>query len=443
MATSKTYPFPIILTRNLPLSNASLKENDSILVIRNNTTTERMSGDVLPDTSKTYITLTNDAPSEFSSVGSPGAIAWDKTGVYTYTDGTWGKSVRVRTHWEDYTETTRFVLVNTLQNLSEDEQKIGRSNLGIDSATTKTEGLVRLAVTANDDDDDAVITAGVLTEYMNNFSVPYATASIPGIIKLANEIKLGDEGVPTASQVIAYVNASISGVGKASTTTYGTVRMAAAMSITETGVVTAAQVVNYFNHVWNTLPQATTSAYGTVILATDINENNTGVPTAQQVAAYVKEQQSSTELTIPDATTEVAGKVRLAETVSETETGVVTGKQVADYVKEELKTAAPTIADATTEVAGKVKLAEAMTETDEGVVSAKQVVNYVKEQSINLGSYQGSVSITGPDGVELFVYDPATKELRLGMGVTTLKIKAQNVTYIDEQDEVHTEISQD
>lgn len=387
MASATPYPFPIILTRDLPLSNTSLGSNDAILIVRNNQQTERLAGDVLPDTNKVYLTMQDTAPAEFSSIGSPGSITWDTSGVYTYTDGTWGKSPRVLYHWEDYTPTTRFVLVDKLQELSDEEKKTGRENLGIDEATDTVPGIVRIA-SAVSDADDGVLTAAMFAAYMQLFSIPQATTETAGAVKLAKAVAETDEGVITAAQIVSYIKAQQESIEHATTTTYGTVRLALTISQTDTGVATAAQVANYFNN----LPHATDSRYGTVILDNTVEENGTGVVTSGTLYRFIKESGVAVE----HATTEKFGSVRLAEEIND---------------------------------------------TDEGVPTAKQVAAYVGTKSADLSNYHGPVRIVGPDDVELFVYDPETKELRIGVGVSKITIQADTIVNQDSDGTTVTEIS--
>ena len=155
--------FPLILARDLPLGSPTIGTGDTIPVIRGTGRTERISADAL---AASYINYIDSAPTSPNVIGKENAIAIDRAGIYSYKEGTWGKSPRVTTHWEDLDENSRFLLTNRALNLSEQEIKNVRESIDIKNATTDNSGLVKLA-TSIDANDGGVLTGQQVIDYVS------------------------------------------------------------------------------------------------------------------------------------------------------------------------------------------------------------------------------------------------------------------------------------
>lgn len=154
--------FPLILARDLPISTSDLSPQDTLLVIRGNDKLERVSYDAIKNVSPSYI---KDCPTTPTDDGEESNIAWNENGVYTFSNGLWGKTPRLLTSWEDLDSESRFLLVNKSVELSPKEIYNARTSLNISHATTTNEGLVKLAesISAN---DGGVITGPQLIDYI-------------------------------------------------------------------------------------------------------------------------------------------------------------------------------------------------------------------------------------------------------------------------------------
>ena len=155
--------FPLILARDLPLGSPTIGTGDTLPIIRGNGKAERISADVLV---ASYINYIDSAPTSPNVIGEENAIAFDRDGMYSYKEGTWGKSPRVITHWEDLDENSRFLLTNRALNLSEQEIKNVRESIDIKNATTDNSGLVKLATTI-DANDGGVLTGQQVIDYVS------------------------------------------------------------------------------------------------------------------------------------------------------------------------------------------------------------------------------------------------------------------------------------
>lgn len=155
---------PLILTRDIPQGAPVINEDDTIVVVRGNSKTERISAKALQNL---YVKATATAPTTATSPGEEFNIAWDGTGVYTYKNGIWGKSPRSTSNWSDFTDNTRLFVLDHPMELGVEELQNARETLGIVSATTEQEGLVRITsdVTAN---DGGVVTGAQMVEYVNS-----------------------------------------------------------------------------------------------------------------------------------------------------------------------------------------------------------------------------------------------------------------------------------
>lgn len=155
--------FPLILARDLPLGSPTIGAGDTLPIIRGNGRTERISADAL---TSSYINYIASAPTSPNTPGEENAIAFDRDGVYSYKEGTWGKSPRVTTHWEDLDEDSRFLLTNKALTLTEQEINNVRESIDIKPATTDNLGLVKLATTI-DANDGGALTGQQVIDYVS------------------------------------------------------------------------------------------------------------------------------------------------------------------------------------------------------------------------------------------------------------------------------------
>lgn len=154
--------FPLVQTRNLPVENATLGTGDYLLAVKSNLRTVRIPLSALGIQG---IDISLSPPTDPASPGLSGGFTWDDSGVYTYYNGVWGKTPRMMTNWDDYTPTTRFLRVDAHQELSDEEKSNARDNIGIESATTTKEGLVRLTSEVGSN-DGGVVTEAQMRDYV-------------------------------------------------------------------------------------------------------------------------------------------------------------------------------------------------------------------------------------------------------------------------------------
>lgn len=153
--------FPLILTRDLPVYSGTLGDGDYVLGLTGNEELRR-----LPVASLAFSAMGEvSTPSSPDDEGKADGIIWDENGVYTYLNGKWGKSPRLTLHWEDYGAQTRLLIVDKEQELDENEQLQGRTNLGIEKATQEKQGMVQIAESV-DAGGDNVPTAQQVHDYV-------------------------------------------------------------------------------------------------------------------------------------------------------------------------------------------------------------------------------------------------------------------------------------
>ena len=165
--------FPLILARDLPIGAPSLNPEDTILVVRDTGTTERVPAHVLSNISPLY---SPTVPATPISDGADCTIAWDDDGVYTYKDGVWGKSPRVTSHWSELDQHSRFLLVNKHVKLSTEELAIARETLDLAPATAEKPGLVRISTDMNAN-DGSVPTNIQVVDYVNEMLTSLVSTS--------------------------------------------------------------------------------------------------------------------------------------------------------------------------------------------------------------------------------------------------------------------------
>lgn len=150
---------PLVLMRNLPVSTATVTADYTFVAVAGNRNTVRVPWSTL---SAGFITVSPAIPTGPTVTGTEGQIAWDGSGVYTYTNGAWGKSPRLGTNWDDLTNDARFLLVNKIMELSDTELANVLKTLGIGSATQEKAGLVKLATTMDENKGNVPTTAQVV-----------------------------------------------------------------------------------------------------------------------------------------------------------------------------------------------------------------------------------------------------------------------------------------
>lgn len=91
----------------------------------------------------TDVTIPDSIPGDPTVQGEANQIIWDASSIYTYYNGTWGRSPRTVDHWNDLEGDVRFVLCNKEQLLTQEQKQIACKNLGILPATTERFGIVR------------------------------------------------------------------------------------------------------------------------------------------------------------------------------------------------------------------------------------------------------------------------------------------------------------
>lgn len=91
----------------------------------------------------TDVTIPDSIPGDPTVHGEANQIIWDASSIYTYYNGTWGRSPRTVDHWNDLEGDVRFVLCNKEQLLTQEQKQIACKNLGILPATTERFGIVR------------------------------------------------------------------------------------------------------------------------------------------------------------------------------------------------------------------------------------------------------------------------------------------------------------
>lgn len=166
MASSDDLNIPLILARNIPVSTATITDEDTFIAVRGNKQTVRMP---ITQWVESFVTIAPSVPGGVVSDGSEGQVTWDGSGVYTYTQGAWGKSPRLATNWDDLTDDARFLLVNKIMQLSDTELANVLGTLGIGPATNTTPGLVKITADIAADNEGAVPTAAQVVDYVTDY----------------------------------------------------------------------------------------------------------------------------------------------------------------------------------------------------------------------------------------------------------------------------------
>lgn len=173
---------------NLPLHTGTITgSTDYVIAVIDNTTVRVPIESFYAPTQLYY----SNPPEDYNDTGSttPTAISWDDTGVYTLYNGTWGKTPRISTNWDELTGTWRPVLTNTTQSLSDSEKATARSNIGVEYATADSEGLVILAGNVKTGANTSVPTTAAVRSYVMDTITEFVPASKDELMDMYTQIR--------------------------------------------------------------------------------------------------------------------------------------------------------------------------------------------------------------------------------------------------------------
>lgn len=159
--------FDLKLLRNLPVVE-TLEDTTAVQLIAvvDNTATMRISLDAVKTLTPLFVST---PPSTSTEEGDPTSISFSTDGVFTYAEDGWGKSPRVSNsaYWSDFTSESRFLLVDRLQELSEDQQINARANIGVIDAGIGVKGLVSLVDNMDSNAADGIPTIAAIKSYVD------------------------------------------------------------------------------------------------------------------------------------------------------------------------------------------------------------------------------------------------------------------------------------
>lgn len=172
--------FSLIQFKDLPIFTGTLSENATLVAVLNNTRTVRIDWDIL---NSGLIRGSADQPSSPSDLGEQGNLYVGSTGLYSYTDGSWGKAPRYTENWDDLVPGVRFLRVDGSQSLSSEEKSQALANIGITIASAGSAGLVKAW-----GEDTSELTGGapVIINQDGTQYVPKATETSLGVVKLTD-----------------------------------------------------------------------------------------------------------------------------------------------------------------------------------------------------------------------------------------------------------------
>lgn len=259
-----TMAVPIIKLDSLPLQSLGSGNTATVPVVLNNTTTVRVPwSDFVAETVKVATTI----PAAPSSSGEEQSLISSSEGLYVYSNGSWRKSPLYSSNWEDLTNDTRFLLVNALMQLSDQQIKNVYDTLKLAIATQEKAGLVR-AMT--DVEAKEAAGAAVKVNADGTMFVPSASDTQRGTVVLGE----GQQG-PVAS--VDYVDTRIDSIPRASVPAATSSAIGGVLS----GGTGGAFMVDVEGEV--TLRSATYTEHGIVKLAETVRQGASGVPTAGAV----------------------------------------------------------------------------------------------------------------------------------------------------------------
>lgn len=132
--------FSLIQFKDLPIFTGTLSENATLVAVLDNARTVRIDWDIL---NSGLIRGSADQPSSPSDLGEQGNLYVGSTGLYSYADGSWGKSPRYTENWDDLVPGVRFLRVDGSQSLSFEEKSQALENVGLTIASAGSAGLVK------------------------------------------------------------------------------------------------------------------------------------------------------------------------------------------------------------------------------------------------------------------------------------------------------------
>lgn len=181
--TQNTIPFKLV--NELPLSSSSAFD---IVAVIDNKDTVRVSWNSLTSRS---VSQTEAVPSEPGVTNDIPYITFaaDGTGLYVNDGNFWRKTPSYSNNWDDLTEDTRFMLVNSSMSLSEDEIANVRNSLDIGQAEADKLGLVKVSYLTADSVTADVIRLTEEGSVVVEFATPIVEESpegVPGVVRLKN-----------------------------------------------------------------------------------------------------------------------------------------------------------------------------------------------------------------------------------------------------------------
>ena len=262
---------PIIRLDSLPLQSLGSGNTATVPVVLNNTTTVRVPWSDFVEKSIKSATTVPAAP---SSSGEEQSMVASSEGLYVYCNGSWRKSPLYADNWEDLTKDTRFLLVNTLMQLTDQQIENVYNTLKLALATQEKAGLVR-AMT----DEEAAASSGAAVKVNTNGTmfVPAASDTQQGTVVYG----AGQQG-PVAT--VEYVNTRVDGIASTNVPVATPEALGGVLSGGSDGAFTVDATGNV------TLRSATVGSYGIVKLAEGVEQGQPGVPTAGDVYIAIRDQ---------------------------------------------------------------------------------------------------------------------------------------------------------
>lgn len=241
---SDTLNIPFKLVNELPVSNSS---SFDIIAVVNNKDAVRVSWNSLTSAN---VSQTENVPTEPGlTSGIPYiTFAADNTGLYVNDGNFWRKSPIYNNHWEDLTEDTRFLTVNSPMTLSENEISNVRQSLDIGQADADKLGLVKVSHLTADSVSADVVRIGENGNVFVEFATPIseeAPDGVPGVVRLKNYYSTELTGNGTYAVTEKYVRDAFTNYAQtttlpiATTESLGVVKVEAgtALTVSEVGTL--------------------------------------------------------------------------------------------------------------------------------------------------------------------------------------------------------------
>lgn len=193
--------FPLTLLRDLPQLAITPDGDTTIPVVQSNILTGRVSWELW---TAELAKLQHNTPAEQASAGTESTFAADSTGIYAYKHGEWHKAPVYNAHWDELGTDTRFLLVNSAMELSEQEIANARASLNIKIADQETPGLIR---TMTQTEQNSCPGAPLVVNPDGTAYIVSATGSTPGVVTVWD----GTEGNVATTDYVAQQIALIKG----------------------------------------------------------------------------------------------------------------------------------------------------------------------------------------------------------------------------------------